>query len=311
MRRHSSRTPEEVIAYGIASVFCPPENRKKGYASHMMRLLHHVLSPVDSLPPFPQEWGAPPSRPPGIGGDAQFSVLYSDVGDFYKHCGPTPSMAGWHIHTPVSTIWKLKPEDLNQIDAMDAGSTLLSEQQCIILWDNYTTYITNYISQLPVSPRTKFTFLPDKGVAAYLLNRVKEEPALHPKHPLEHWGVTVKLEGHDSSPAYATWSFDLNLSRPPALVLTVLRASPEAFPSLIKALHRVARQIGANTIDIWNLDAKLVDIAASLGGDTGLRKEHLPAVAWYGPEQSTDIEWVFNEKCVSFTSTSLCCFQKN
>ena len=292
--------PEEVIAYGIASVFCPPEYRRKGYASHMMRLLHHILSLSDSLPPFPREWGAPPSRSQGVGGDARFSVLYSDIGDFYRLCGPAPDVSGWHIRGPASTTWKLKPEDLNQIDVTDEGSRLLSKQECIVLWENDASYIRDYISRLPVSPRTRFTFLPDKGVAAFLLHRVVAEAPLNPKHPLEHWGVTVKSEKHDSSPAYATWTLDMTLSEPPVLVLTRLRASRESFSALLKALVRVARQIGADTIETWNLDAELVDVAASLGGNTGVRDEHLPAVAWYGPEQQDDIEWLFNEKYVYF-----------
>ncbi|KAF8523624.1 hypothetical protein JB92DRAFT_2806886 [Gautieria morchelliformis] len=291
-----STSPTEAIGYGIASVFCPPEYRRKGYASHMMRLLHHVLSPLDSLPPFPQEWGAPPPRYPGIGGDARFSVLYSDIGDFYRLCGPTPNLFGWHIHGPVSTTWKLKPGEANQTDAMDEGYDLLSEQQCNALWETDATYITNYVSQLPASHHTRFTFLPDNGVAAFQLHRVVAEAPLNPKHPLEHWGVKAISQEDDLSSTYATWTLDMRLSIPPVLVVTRLRASPKSFPSLLKVLVWVAGQLSADAVEIWNLDTKLVDVAASLGGNTVDRSEHLPAVAWYGPEHPSEIEWVFNEK---------------
>lgn len=54
---------EEVICHGVASVFCPPEYRGKGYAGRMIKDLGEKL----------QTWQTD-------GHDCLFSVLYSDIG---------------------------------------------------------------------------------------------------------------------------------------------------------------------------------------------------------------------------------------
>src|ERR1700742_4024289 len=62
--------------YGIASIFTPPRNRGKGYAAHMMHLLHWALAPEAALASslFPSEWGNPPPRPQSPS-NTGFSVL--------------------------------------------------------------------------------------------------------------------------------------------------------------------------------------------------------------------------------------------
>jgi hypothetical protein len=57
---------EENIVHGIASVFCPPEYRGKGYAARHMREMAQVL----------RKWQSDDGRPIG-------SVLYSDIGKIY------------------------------------------------------------------------------------------------------------------------------------------------------------------------------------------------------------------------------------
>jgi hypothetical protein len=54
----------EVICHGVASVFCPPEYRAKGYARRMLRELGQRL----------RTWQTED------GHDCLFSVLYSDIG---------------------------------------------------------------------------------------------------------------------------------------------------------------------------------------------------------------------------------------
>jgi LYC1 GNAT-like C-terminal domain len=265
----------------------------------MMRLLNHLMAPSESLPAFPKEWGAPPPRIPGIGGDAHLSILYSYVGDFYKACGPAPDISGWHIHGAVSTIWKLKPEDPIRINVPDESFYLLSEERCYSLWESDAAYIREHMSKPTESPCTRFTFLPNNGLAAFLIHRTLAETPLLPKHPLGYWGVAVKTQDQESLPsAYATWTLDVALNVPPSLIVTRLRATRESLPALVKGMLGWAQQVGANAVEIWNLDTTLVDVAASLGGSTSRREDNFPAMVWYGPEQSNEIEWIFNEKYI-------------
>ncbi|KDQ17758.1 hypothetical protein BOTBODRAFT_185844 [Botryobasidium botryosum FD-172 SS1] len=99
---------EDVTAYGIGAVFTPKRFRGKGYASHMMRLLHHVLAPPSSLEFPAAEWGTPPVIPPGFG-NARISYLYSDVGtSFYASCGPgVEKCGGWVVSSPKIVVWEV------------------------------------------------------------------------------------------------------------------------------------------------------------------------------------------------------------
>ncbi|KIJ55603.1 hypothetical protein M422DRAFT_199885 [Sphaerobolus stellatus SS14] len=284
---------EEVVGYGIASVYCDPEQRGKGFASHMMRLLHHVLAPAESLPPFPSSWGAPPERHPGVG-DALLSVLYSDVGHrFYELCGPAPDIPGWIVHKPISTVWHL---DYMTGVSQQPGDKIewLNKEACEALWEEDAEYIKEQLSQPSNDDLIRFTFLPNDGIAGYLLERVLAEAPLTPQQPLEYWGV--KVTHKDGSQAYATWTLDLELAKPPNLVITRLKSTPDMFPSLMKALLTEATRLSSKAIEVWNLEQALIDIAANMGGKTTSRTEHLPAVAWYVRENLEKLEWIFNEK---------------
>lgn len=78
-------------------MYTNPAHRGKGYARHMLRLLHYLLAPPSAMPPFPKAWGEPPAVPAGVEmHDALFSVLYSGVGDqFYAKVTKGESEPGW------------------------------------------------------------------------------------------------------------------------------------------------------------------------------------------------------------------------
>lgn len=59
---------EDVVSYGIASVFCSPELRRRGYAGRLMMELGRLL---------PTWQGNRPNEPRAT---SPFSLLYSDVG---------------------------------------------------------------------------------------------------------------------------------------------------------------------------------------------------------------------------------------
>ena len=81
---------EEVVVHGIASVFCPPEYRGRGYAVRHMTELAKAL----------HTW---PSDQVKVVG----SILYSDIGkDFYAKLGWQSNPTNWHVEFPAMDIPK-------------------------------------------------------------------------------------------------------------------------------------------------------------------------------------------------------------
>ncbi|GLB41951.1 putative expressed protein [Lyophyllum shimeji] len=287
--------PERVTCYGIASVFTPPSLRGNGYAAHMMRLLHWVLAETSWLPKvFSEEWGTPPARV-AHAGDGWFSALWSDIGrDFYKRCGPTMDQEGWIVRSPASTVWNVSAEILLS-EADPTNWTWLDEAGVLELWEKDADNVAHTLG-LPDNYRVSLTFLPNKGVAAFqhqrnihILNRLVP--------PIQYWGIMAK---HDSQDAildtFATWSFEVRLPGLKTLIITRLRSRPESFKSLMSTVMAVAKQQGMERVEVYSLPDELQSVAASMGGITFEREEHLPAFKWYGAEKSSEVAWLLNEK---------------
>lgn len=291
---------DDVIGYGIASVFTPPSNRGKGYARHMMRLLHWVLAPRDLLPNFPENWGIPPPIHPGCG-DGLFSALYSDIGDqFYRNAGPDEMTDGWIVRDPKGTIWDVAKDlpSLSSVSVPVSGLSVhwLDEDGCKELWKKDTELMKTDLSA-DSSKSALFTFLPDAGVGAFLVRRTLFFLPGWTSHKVpSKWGVKIeKSDGNNVIPTFATFTIDV-IPPPSTLIVTRLRATEETFPLLVACLLQAASECDVEKVEIWNLPKPMEDIAHSLNGNTETRKEHLNAFKWYGPERSEDIEWLFNEK---------------
>lgn len=102
MIRDAGSRVKQVISYGIASVYTPANHRSKGYARHILQLVHYLIARESLLPVYPETWGPKPDIGPM---DADFSVLYSGIGDkYYATCrqgdGPS-SKPGW-IRLPLT-----------------------------------------------------------------------------------------------------------------------------------------------------------------------------------------------------------------
>jgi hypothetical protein len=296
-RRHAvcafpaSKSDNERIAYGVASVFTPERNRRKGYAQHMMRLLHYVLTDPQNLPPFPIiEWGEPPQIPEGFG-NAIASALHSDVGHFYSACGPStssvPTQQSWNVTDPYGTLWDVPsdiPEDVDEhVEWVDDDKDLNS------LWLEDEAVIHKEFAN-EVKDKTLFSFLPARGVTAFQHRRsMFYAPAA--SNGMK-WGLRLRYT--DAKPLqFATWTIDPDHSPPTNLVITRLRSNATSFPKLLHAIFKFASDNRLKTIEVWNLDPQLAGPAMKFGGLTELRSVHLPALAWYG---AGEVEWRHNEK---------------
>ncbi|KAK0467249.1 uncharacterized protein EV420DRAFT_673883 [Desarmillaria tabescens] len=292
--------PEEVSCYGVAAVLTPERFRRQGYAKHMMRLLHWVLAVDPSLfPMFPKTWGSPPQRPAGIH-PGHFSVLWSDVGDFYRSCGPTDSVPGWVLDDASTTVWDVKTLDV------DATTDSISNEkwrwlavddiQALYPADEEKLKQDLIAKSLGLdSGKTLFTFLPGQGVEMFQRTKLgffwrKLES------PVTHWGVISRSSDkatHDDDTVFATWTFE---AVPKTLLITRLRANQENFGDLFSVLKFVAGRHGIEKIEIWCLPDALKSVAQHHGAIHFERKEHLPALKWYGAESPTDVIWLNREK---------------
>ncbi len=252
-----------------------------------MRLLHWVLAPPNTLPPFPSEWGLPPPDGPR---DGQFSALYSDIGStFYHDCGPTPiASSGWKTISPISTSWKVDGDSDSSVDT--SNWTLLTEEDAYAIWEKDSKAMEDDVAAAAkATGNVAFSFLPTGGVAKYTIQSTLS--------PDKFWGVARRTGISESlSPdAYATWTYEHGTQ---TIVLTRLRASAQEFPALLDKLKEAARTLGKDTIEAWNVPEHLQNVVQKTGGKRVKRDKHLSAVKWYGPEgfEWGELAWVFNEK---------------
>jgi hypothetical protein len=304
IRYPGSKELQEATDYGVASVFTPPVKQGKGYASHMMRLLHWVTSGRTAeynLPEFPAEWGAPPPEVKAAG-NGMFSVLYSDVGEnFYKRAGPGLEKAGgWEAREPISTIWEIPQHAKTQQKDSETEWTWLKYGDLDALWAKDVQLIRRTMENVRESSPTYYTerptafvsYIPDKGVGSFHIPRSMF--AAENEASVDIWAVE-KNNGSTDQPTYASWSVDAR-PLPPTLIVTRISANETDFPELLGKIQELARKSGIGRMEVWNIHKHLLKVAAETGGQTFERKEHLPAIKWYGKGTTADIEWAFNEK---------------
>ncbi|KAF9229671.1 hypothetical protein BS17DRAFT_33754 [Gyrodon lividus] len=304
IRYAGSKELQDTTCYGVACVFTPPEKRGKGYASHMMRLLHWVTSGRTAeynLPDFPTEWGAPPPEVKAAG-NGMFSILYSDVGDnFYRQAGPgLEEDGGWEARGPVSTIWEIPQNAETQQKDRETGWKWLKYGDLDALWAKDVQLIRSTMENVLDSspsyhterPTAFVSYLPDRGVGSFHVFRSMF--AAESVVSMDIWGVK-KNSGNIDPPTYASWSVDV-CPLPPTLIVTRISATETEFPDLLGKIQEAARKSGIGRMEVWNIPKHLLKVAAGTRGQTFERKEHLPAIKWYGKGATTDIEWAFNEK---------------
>jgi hypothetical protein len=279
-----------MVCYGIATVYTPPFNRGKGYAAHMMRLLHWVLASADSLPAtFPEEWGPPPPRVERAG-NGQCSVLWSDIGpDFYRRCGPTPNDEGWIVTGATSTTWRVSRGSSGSLKNAEGKWSWLDEAGALQLWERDARHITED-ARLADGGSVAFVILPWNDVVTYQTRRHQFVLSLQ-GIDFKRWGVMYVDE--DDVASFATWTIDYP-SR--TLMITRLDCQVALFAELLDLVVGVAQEHGMDKVEIYNLPMSLQSAAAAAGGITGERDEHLSSLKWYGNENSSDISWLLNER---------------
>ncbi|KAF7306376.1 hypothetical protein MIND_00428800 [Mycena indigotica] len=278
---------EEVICYGIASVYTPPENRGHGFAGHMMSLLHWVLGDEHFLSnhDFPiSKWGEPPVAASGFR-NGRFSALWSDVGNCYSKCGPLSSTGGgWVVRGTSTTTWDVRPDSAPEAGGLDW--VWLDDSGVSKLWQSDTQSIRRSLS---TNSRLAFAFQPSHGVASYPSRRLSIYTERLANPPVT-WGVAST-----DCETYTTWSIDPRPPGPLRLIVTRLRADIRNLGPLVHKLFELALQHTVTQIEIWGLSLEMEEAAKKLGAKVQQRVAHLPAFKWYGAESESEITWAFNE----------------
>lgn len=288
----------------IGSVFTPEKDRGKGYARHLMRLLHWVIGRRAFLAPetFPIEWGSPPERPSYLE-EGHFSTLYSELGpQFYETTGPTlHAGGGWRVCEPISTMWAV--EDAHNLLSSAGNSSLnwrwLDKHSIVDAFNADAHAMSRELIEEPASRPIVFTYLPTHGIGDFHVYRLQHFWRNMERKPM-HWGICA--EHADASAwdvsTFASWTLDFRPSIMNRLIITRMRSSEKHFQALLFQIVDFAKRHLVDEIEVWGLPLHLRSIAQQSMGRTFSRAEHLPSFKWYGPGRGElkDVYWAYNEK---------------
>ncbi|KAL2853476.1 hypothetical protein BJY01DRAFT_206756 [Aspergillus pseudoustus] len=270
---------EEVIAHGIASVYCESRLRKRGYASRLLKELSKTLP----------TWRA------DTGTKCVASILYSDIDPiFYQRLGWNP-FPSYHLEfeanavaTPSAT--PLYVEDLAVLCEKDAGR------------------LRSSISKGSTVGKTRFAIIPDHDHIAW--HHSKEEfggQKLFGKTPL----VKGAIAGTPGNRVWAVWvhRFYRHPERDSsANILYILRFVMEGdaptakdVRAVLQAAQTEAAEWGLANIKLWSPPKALEELIeaaeVSFRGRTRMQ-ESIPCLQWYeqGDGLPSSLDWVLNEK---------------
>ena len=293
---------EQVTCHGVASVFCPPENRGQGYAGTMINLLGECL----------RDWQTESS-----GKQCLFSILYSDIGKkFYAAHGwqPFPSA---HVSLPPwpascssrSTLPPVQPLFINDIPSLcEADERLVHDR----------------VVRAGVTGRLAVALVPDSQTVTWHFARERfVGNELYGKSPECH-GVLVQTDaGHRVWCYWARQWYNNDPNDPKGNTMHIIRlvvddadyddteaANDEgvdsakdteivsAIASLLTAAQAEASQWNIGEVEIWNPTS--VTLAACRTIDPSVKVSHrdeesIASLRWYG-ESAQNVQWLANEK---------------
>ncbi|KAK1821655.1 hypothetical protein LTR12_003883 [Friedmanniomyces endolithicus] len=277
---------EDGVAHGVASVFCPPKYRGKGYAGRMIGEVGKRL----------EGWQV------GKGERSAFSVLFSDIGkDFYARYGwqPFPSA---HIALPaqstdqergMSAVRLLKDGDLAEL--CEADEKLMRSKLA---------------SSSKSSGRSTVALVSDPVTLQWHAARedfVNGELRLCQGSLQDRRGAIIGDESGSRVWCYWTrlWTKPQD-EAPSTLHITRLvieneedPAKEEAIVELLRAAQSEAKASGMDEVQLWNPSETTVAAFRQLGPKVEVvhrEKESIASLRWYGEGSWEDVDWACNEK---------------
>ncbi|KAJ1302378.1 hypothetical protein OPQ81_001190 [Rhizoctonia solani] len=277
-------SPKSSFGHTIIFVLVPPEHRGKGYAKHLMSLMHSVLAP--------HRYPNPRKAYPITNHHSTVSTLYTTAGDYYSRCVPSEGESGWSLQKSFITNWSLSNAQLPLVQETSTPVELLSESDATTTLDLDDSNIPDDLLkfQREDPKKTYFAFVPTSPLNAHSITLCKSFPG-GPSDP--SWGAKIR-GGRD----FMTW---IIYSRPKLqLVVTRVRATVHSFPLLLHAALRAAQGAKCEGMEVLNLPEHLIGIAQESGGETTERATYVSMFKWYGQRTNSttvnaNVVWALNE----------------
>ncbi|KAL5048433.1 hypothetical protein BDW71DRAFT_177681 [Aspergillus fruticulosus] len=283
--RHTSGTEKgcsDVLVHGVASVFCDPRFRGRGYASRLLKELNHIL-PIWQTDEEARCVG---------------SVLYSDIDPaFYKRLGWVPF--------PSSQL-EFEPAQLAH-----AAEPLYAEDLAVLCQKDEEILRTSLSTPSPTGDegKTRFAIIPDHD--HMLWHHAKEEFGARKlfgsgKKP----EIKGAMAGPEGNKVWAIWTHRFyrhpHSDKSSANTLYILRlvtetSSPasESIKAVLHAAKSEAASWGLGKVKLWNPPRDL-EKAIKLSGvnfeKRNRERDSIPCVNWFGEEDLNEVEWELNEK---------------
>lgn len=286
-------TVKEVLGHGVASVFTYDQCRGKGYASKMMQLLGEHLA----------------AQQAAKDGDAQLSVLYSDIGkNFYARSGWIPH-GNVHFAIPVVDTQKIFQLPANVQEITDADIPALAKRDEELLRQEVAK---------PNGDKVRVAFLPDVDTWEWQYRREDfMRRHIHGRAPTVRGAVYTPAD-KPAARVWALWArtrYGGSEGYPYSNIMHFLRfvvedeeaitddELAEALKGIFAVANKESIEWGCTRIDMWNpservkklVNGPLTDLKA---GWVVRESDNIASLKWFGDERDEDIEWVANEKYV-------------
>ncbi|KAI9903878.1 hypothetical protein N3K66_000407 [Trichothecium roseum] len=308
-----SAPPRIGHAYGVGSVFTPPESRGRGYAGKMLSALADALTDTD---------GHGNERVDGNGDreGAVASVLYSDIGkQFYGRLGWQP-FASAHVEFPASagqpvpsSVALLGDEDLPALAARDEQLILSELQNNTTDTNNSNNSNSGNSGNSGSSKKTRVALLPDVDTLRWHLAREAFTcESLHAKVPSAHGALHACPDG---SRVWVVWqrNYSSAVTDPPdqnnkLYILRLVVENPRlpdddlraALDGVLGAARREAAAWWCAKVEMWNPDARTRRVVEGLEGwqakHVDRESDSIASLRWFGQGSTDDVEWIANEK---------------
>jgi GNAT superfamily N-acetyltransferase len=286
---------KEVIVHGIASVFCDPQYRGRGYAKRMLRELGLVL----------RTWKTDDHT------ECVGSVLWSDIGKtYYNTLGWSPGTNA-HLEFPAligSTGENvrskfLRAKDLPALCATDLDmirKTLMSTRGkgglCMTIIPDHSHMLWHHIREELVWHQVHFDATPwDKGVIA-------GQPG---DRVWAIWAHSISSTGPSSTSQGTLYILRLVVERPAASESRGDLSSAERqklvlnMKIVLQSAQAEAAKWKLDNVRLWNPSDFVKELISKTDieySEVDREKECIGSLQWYGRGDEENVEWVGNER---------------